>query len=235
MRIAGIQKNSFVDYPGKVCAVLFTPGCNMDCFYCHNRMLLSGGERVNLIDMDKVLGFLTKRKGFLEGVVVTGGEPTLQDDLYDFLGTIKGMGYSVKLDTNGTNPRVIESLINKRMVDYIAMDIKAPFEKYEKVCGIKVKIESIKKSISLLKESAVDYEFRTTIAPGLNFDDIIKIANEVSGARLYVLQNYRSINAHDAKDHLKEPSCSPEIILGAAESIKGTIRRVETRGVFFCA
>ncbi|HOM03432.1 MAG TPA: anaerobic ribonucleoside-triphosphate reductase activating protein [Acetivibrio sp.] len=229
MRIAGIHNNSFVDFPGKLAAIVFTPGCNMNCFYCHNRTLISGNSE-ELIDSDEVFKLLTKRKGFIEGVVVSGGEPTLQEDLEDFMEKVKSLGYAVKLDTNGTNPQAIENLIRKRLVDYIAMDVKAPFGKYNEVCCAKVDIERIKKSIEIIKSSKIDYEFRTTVAPGLDMDDILEIANDIAGARLYVLQKYRDISGKGIKG-----SHNPQFLLDAAARIKGIVRKVETRGVAFCA
>ncbi|NLD47312.1 MAG: anaerobic ribonucleoside-triphosphate reductase activating protein, partial [Clostridiaceae bacterium] len=155
MKIAGIQKNSFVDFPGKVSAVLFTPGCNMNCFYCHNRRLLSLNENEDVVEIDEVSQLLAKRKGFLDAVVISGGEPTLQTGLGRFLEKLKGIGYKVKLDTNGTNPQVIESLIGNNLVDYIAMDIKAPFERYSEVCCTDVDAESIRRSIKVLMEGRI--------------------------------------------------------------------------------
>ncbi|HHV29120.1 anaerobic ribonucleoside-triphosphate reductase activating protein [Acetivibrio mesophilus] len=229
MKIAGIHKNSFVDFPGKLAIIAFTPGCNMNCFYCHNRTLISGSSE-EFIDTDDFFQLLTKRKGFIDGVVISGGEPTLQKDLEGFMEKVKSLGYAVKLDTNGTNPYAIENLIDKGLVDYIAMDVKAPFTKYNEVCCTNVDIESIKKSIEVLKNSAVDYEFRTTVAPGLEMDDIFEIAKGIAGARLYVLQKYRDVNGKATKD-----SHSPQFLLDAAVKIKGIVRQVETRGAAFCA
>lgn len=231
MKIAGIQKNSFVDFPGKVSAVLFTPGCNMNCFYCHNRRLLSLNKNEDVVEIDEVSQLLAKRKGFLDAVVISGGEPTLQTGLGRFLEKLKGIGYKVKLDTNGTNPQVIESLIGNNLVDYIAMDIKAPFERYSEVCCTDVDAESIRRSIKVLMEGRIDYEFRTTVAPGFDIEDIVSIAREIRGARKYVLQNYRSVNAGmELRKKL-----SPEMILSAAGKIKGIIERVETRGIVMYA
>lgn len=229
MKIAGIQKNSFVDFPGKLAIVVFTPGCNMNCFYCHNRALISGG-RTELVDTCEVLQLLAKRKRFIDGIVVSGGEPTLQKGLEAFLIKVKNLGYAVKVDTNGTKPQAMENLIQKRLVDYIAMDIKAPFDRYNEVCCANVDIESVKKSIEILRSGIVDYEFRTTIAPGLGIKDIVTMAKDIAGARLYVLQKYRDIDGKGTKD-----SHNPQFILDAALEIKGIVKQVETRGVAFCA
>lgn len=227
MKISGLQKNSFVDYPGRMCAVVFTPGCNMDCFYCHNRSLIEGGYE-NLIAASEVLSFLESRKEFLDGVVVSGGEPTLQKGLLAFINAVKRLGYSVKLDTNGTNPEVVESLIDKGLIDYIAMDIKAPFEKYNEICRTEVDIDNIKRSINLLINSGIDYEFRTTLAPGLYTKDIMEIAEKISGARLYVLQRCRNGNAEGI-------GYSAETVDYLVNGLSRLLKRVETRGMTFCA
>ncbi|GAE90385.1 anaerobic ribonucleoside-triphosphate reductase activating protein [Acetivibrio straminisolvens] len=229
MRIAGIHKNSFVDFPGKLAVIVFTPGCNMNCFYCHNRTLISGSSE-KFIDADEVSKLLIKRKGFIDGVVISGGEPTLQKGLEGFMEKIKSLGYAVKLDTNGTNPHAIENLIQKGLLDYIAMDVKAPFGKYNEVCCTKVDIESIKKSIEIIKSSKIDYEFRTTVAPGLEMNDIFEIAKGIAGARLYVLQKYRDMDGKGTKD-----THNPQFLLDAAARIKGIVQEVETRGAAFCA
>ena len=160
--IGGIQKTTLVDFPGKVAAIVFTQGCNFRCGYCHNPELLEHSKNSDFNKND-FLDFLKTRIGKLDGVVITGGEPTLQKGLYDFIKEIKSLGFAVKLDTNGTNPIIVEKLINDNLLDYIAMDIKAPFDKYTKITGVGVDIENIKRSIELIKNSSVDYEFRTTV------------------------------------------------------------------------
>ena len=193
MRIAGLEKSSFVDYPGKLAAVVFTPGCNMNCFYCHNRQLLSPDESDNRYDVQGVLEFLHTRRFLLDGVVITGGEPTLQDDLGVFIFRLRDMGFMVKLDTNGMQPWVLRSLIEQDLLDFVAMDIKAPLEidKYEQIAGENIDLNTINESIDLLMGGAVNYEFRTTFAPQLSMIDITKIATRINGARSYVLQQYR--------------------------------------------
>lgn len=191
MKIAGFVKQSFVDYPGKIAAAVFTQGCNMNCTFCHNRCLV--GEKTDdpTVAPEEVFSFLQNRKKFLDGVVVSGGEPTLQPDLEAFVGRIKGMGYLVKLDTNGTKPQVIKKLIDKKLVDYIAMDVKAPMTKYHDICRSSISEETLLESISMIRQSNVDYEFRTTYCPELNEDDIREIGELLRGARKYVLQQYR--------------------------------------------
>ena len=138
MRIAGLERCSLIDYPGKMAAVVFTPGCNLDCFYCHNRTLLAPSATFNAIPFPDVLDWLRKRQGLLDAVVISGGEPTLQADLDDFVREVRAMDYAVKLDTNGTRPAVLAFLIDEGLLDYIAMDIKAPPDKYESICGVPV-------------------------------------------------------------------------------------------------
>lgn len=191
MTIAGIIKQSFVDYPGSISAVVFTHGCNMNCVFCQNRHIIDPERQSSHIDEEKVLDFLEKRAGFLDGVVISGGEPALQPDLEEFILKVKNMGYSVKLDTNGTCPEVIEKLLKKDMLDYIAMDIKAPLEKYSEICRCDIDIKRIEESMSVIMSSGVDYEFRTTCCPQLDNDDLIKIGALVLGSKKYVLQQCR--------------------------------------------
>lgn len=233
MRIAGVQKNSFVDYPGRISAVVFTPGCNMNCFYCHNRSILSNNAERQLYTTDTVLKMLTERKRFLDGVVVSGGEPTLQEGLQDFLMKVKELGYSVKLDTNGSNPEILRRFIDMHILDYVAMDLKAPMHRYEEICGVPIIIEDIEKSIDLLMEGKVDYEFRTTVVPQLQESDILCIANRIKGARLYILQQYRQPQiTDDIIDYrlFKTPH-NPSFIVHMAERVKGMVVEYQTRGV----
>ncbi|NMB33369.1 MAG: anaerobic ribonucleoside-triphosphate reductase activating protein [Clostridium sp.] len=225
MIIAGIQKNSFVDFPGKVSAVVFTQGCNLNCFYCHNHELI-GENCNNPIKGDILFDMLSERKGFLDGVVVSGGEPTLQGGLINFQKKIKDMGYSVKLDTNGTKPEILEEIIKMGLVDYIAMDVKAPLGKYGKICRTDLYTDRIKESIDLLKCSGVDYEFRTTIAPGLNADDLCQIAQSIAGARLFVLQKCREVEGLDFKSSI--PS---QYLSDIMQKVQSRVDKVVIRGV----
>ena len=197
MRIAGFLKNSFVDYPGNIASVVFVPGCNMDCWYCHNRHLWYTDEQVQMSEVD---AFLNKRVGFIDGVVITGGEPTLQSDLPAFIRDIKAKGYKVKLDTNGLRPDVISELMGD--VDYFAMDIKAPPGEISRVVSFDIDEDLIWQSADLLMGSEVDYEFRTTMMPQLNVGDIAKIAKRVSGAKRYALQQYRIVKNTGKTKHV---------------------------------
>lgn len=191
MRIAGLDKSSFVDYPGKVAATIFTPGCNLDCFYCQNRHLLGPDQPDSTYDPQAVLEFLRKRRGLLGGVVISGGEPTLQRDLPDFIRDVRALGYPVKLDTNGTRPWILRALLDANLLDFVAMDIKAPLSRYAEIVGRDINLDAVSESIDLLLAGSVEYEFRTTFAPQLSTIDILTIATRIHGAKRYVLQQYR--------------------------------------------
>ena len=191
MKIGGFQKNSLIDFPGTIACVVFTSGCNFLCPYCHNPELVSSKIKKNtsFITEKEIFTFLKKRKKFVDGVVITGGEPTLHNDLEIFCFKIKNMGYLIKLDTNGTNPLVLEKLIQKQLIDFIAMDIKTSFRTYSLVAGKKINIELIKKSIELIIEKAPLYEFRTTcVRPYINKKIISDIGEMIKGASNYILQ-----------------------------------------------
>lgn len=187
--IGGLQKTTFLDFPGKIACIVFTNKCNFRCGYCHNPELITKNEPV--ITLPAFFEFLNSRKGKLDGVVVTGGEPTLQSELYEFVKQIKDLGFAVKLDTNGTNPEVVEKLVNDSLLDYIAMDIKAPLEKYPQIVRVNCGLSKIQKSINLIMNSKVDYEFRTTVVKSqLTFEDFDKIGELIQGAKRYYLQKF---------------------------------------------
>ena len=190
MKIFGIEKFSMVDWDGKIVCTLFASGCNFRCPFCHNSSLaLADG---NELDIDDIFSFLEKRKGVLDGVCISGGEPTLHPDLEDFVKEIKDMGYKVKLDTNGTNPKAVQSLVEKKLVDYVAMDIKNGPHKYATTAGVQsIALDSILQTISIVKKSSVPHEFRTTIIKEFHTEDDMKyIADLVDGCDKYVLQKY---------------------------------------------
>ncbi len=191
MRIGGLQKISLIDYPGKIAAIIFTQGCNFRCGYCHNPELVNPDFFIKPIPLEEVFAFLKSRQGELEGVVVTGGEPLLQERLNDFLKKIKGLGYLIKLDTNGSFPERLKDIIEKKLVDYLAMDIKASLEKYASVVESAVEIKKIKESINLIMNSGLNYEFRTTIVKSqLKKEDILKIGELLKPGSLYILQKF---------------------------------------------
>jgi pyruvate formate lyase activating enzyme len=195
LKFAGFIKNSFVDYPNEIAAVVFTLGCNFNCWYCHNRELIDkNNKNIKLIDEKEILDFLNQRKGFLDGLVITGGEPTICSDLKEFICKVKSLGLKVKLDTNGTNPKILQELIDKKLVDFVAMDIKTSLPKYESIIETKCNIEDIKKSIDILMKSGIDYEFRTTFAPDVSLEDIEEIAKTIKGAKSYAIQKYNPLD-----------------------------------------
>ena len=228
MLIGGLQRFSLIDYPGKISAVVFTQGCNFRCPYCHNPELVSF-NREGLIEENYILSFLEERRGKIDGVVLTGGEPTLQPDLVDFLREIKNLGFLVKLDTNGSCPEVIEELLERKLLDYIAMDIKGSLENYSEITNVKVDIEKIKKSIDIIMHSGVSYEFRTTIVKSqLKRDDILKIGESIRSAELYVLQSFRPTKTLDP-NFLKETSYTKEELEDIASSLKKLVKRTIVR------
>jgi len=191
MIIGGFQKFSLIDYPDKICAIVFTQGCNLRCPYCHNPELINLESSQHIISKEEVFSFLEKRKGKLDALEVTGGEPTLQRDLLEFLKKMKDLDYLVKLDSNGSHPEAVEKAIKLKIADYLAMDVKAPLKKYREVTHSKVDISKIKNSIELIMNSGLDYELRTTIAKSqLCKEDIIEIGKLIKGAKLYVLQKF---------------------------------------------
>ena len=191
MKIGGFQKTSLLDYPENVSAIVWTVGCNFSCPFCYNKDLVNGN--VNLISEEEILNFLKKRQGLLDGLVISGGEPLMQKDIVEFTTRVKKLGYLIKIDTNGTFPEKLQELIDKKLVDYVAMDIKAPFKKYDKLAGKKVDINKIKKSIAIIKNSGLDYEFKTTFVPDLlTKDDIVEIGKEIKGSKKFYLQQFKN-------------------------------------------
>ncbi|MFA5905233.1 MAG: anaerobic ribonucleoside-triphosphate reductase activating protein [Desulfobacula sp.] len=191
MKIGGFQKNSLIDFPKTIACIIFTQGCNFCCPYCHNPDLVAGSTHGagNLLDEDGIFEFLEKRKKFLEGVVITGGEPTLQDDLPVFCRKIKDMGYKLKLDSNGSRPKILERLFDESLVDFISMDIKTRLKDYLTVVPGKFDVSNIRDSIRLLMEKAPAYEFRTTcVRPFISREIIKDIGEMVRGAKSYALQ-----------------------------------------------
>lgn len=192
MNICGYQKTTLLDYPGHVACTIFTGGCNFRCPFCHNADLLITSSS-NLISEEEIFAFLKKRKNILSGICITGGEPTLQTDLTQFIEQVRTLGYKIKLDTNGYRPEIISDLINKNLLDYIAMDIKAGFSNYAKVCGIQnLSIDTIKKSISIIESSNIDYEFRTTVVKELHSEqDFAEISEMISPKSPYYIQSFK--------------------------------------------
>lgn len=193
MKISGFVKTSFVDYPGKIASVVFTQGCNLRCGYCHNHTLLDIRDASKRILPEQIFEYLSKRKGMIDAVVVSGGEPTLQKNLHAFIQELKRMNLLIKLDTNGTNSDSLRALINDGLLDFIAMDLKAPLGKYERIAGTSpLELVSILESVDIIKNSGLAHEYRTTFCPGLEEEDILSIILDFEIASNYVLQNCRS-------------------------------------------
>lgn len=230
MKICGLNKTTLLDYPGKVAATIFLGSCNFRCPFCHNSSLVLHASREPEISREEVLSFLKKRKGILEGVCITGGEPTLSPELGDFLQEIRDLGYPVKLDTNGSRPETLKELVSKGVVDKIAMDIKACPENYGNLAGLLYPdLDSIGKSVDFLMEGHVDYEFRTTVVKELHTEkDFREIGQWLKGAKAYYLQAYK-----DSEEVLQPGFCSyslPELERFRSILLE-TIPLVEIRGI----
>ncbi len=195
MKIGGLQKTTLIDYPGRIAATIFLCECNFRCPWCYSSELVLP-EKIKKqpkISEKDFFKFLKERKGLLEGAVICGGEPAINKGLPEFIKKIRKLGYLVKLDTNGSSPEMLKKLIDDKLIDYVAMDIKGPKERYSQFAGIKVDVKKIQKSIDILKEGKVDYEFRSTIVPTLHIkEDVMAMAKWISGAKRYFLQNFRS-------------------------------------------
>ena len=232
MVLGGYQKLTLIDYPGKIAATVFTVGCSFRCPFCHNPELVEtqsiASVRSNI--ENEFFEFLKKRKGRLEGVCITGGEPTIQPDLANFIKKIKTLGYFVKLDTNGSRPDVLKKIIDSKMVDFIAMDIKDAPKKYKKTSGGMADLERIKLSVNMIMNSGIDYEFRTTVVPGIHEEkDFDEIAKWIKGAKVYYLQEYREGKILDPK--LKEKTKGKIISLDSiGKKIQGNFQKFGIRG-----
>ncbi len=191
MRIGGMQKVTLLDYPGKVACTVFLSECNLRCPYCHNPDLVYPVEEAPALPTEAVLAYLTLRRGKLDGVCITGGEPTLQPELPELIHRIRGMGFLVKLDTNGTNPSMLNRLLYEELLDYVAMDIKNSPACYKETCGGAEVLEPVRRSAELLVHSGVDYEFRTTVCAPLHTPECMReIGRWLSGAKRYFLQPF---------------------------------------------
>jgi pyruvate formate lyase activating enzyme len=201
MDFCGLTKTSTIDYPGKIAAVLFTPGCNFDCFFCHNRALLE--PEAPLMQSTEVEDFLEKRRGLVDAVVLTGGEATLQADIAGFAGKLKEKGYLVKLDTNGSNPEVVQKLLEDKLLDYAALDYKAPWDRYREICGEGADPEAVQQTLGLLVESGLDFELRTTVIPQLGPKDLAQMAQAVPKVPHYMLQQYKEPPYYKPEDQFR--------------------------------
>ena len=229
MKIGGFQKVSLIDYPGKISAVVFTQGCNFRCPFCHNPELVDPERFANRIPEPEILAFLEKRKGRLDAVVITGGEPTLQSELIPFTIHLKAMGYLIKLDTNGALPDVLENMLGRRLNDYLAMDIKAPLERYGEITKTKTDVERIRRSISLIMGSGVDYEFRTTAVRSLLvLQELEAIGRLIPGAKRFVLQKFVPTKTLD-RNYLGESSYSDGELKTVVEKLAAVVDKATQR------
>jgi pyruvate formate lyase activating enzyme len=212
MKIGGLEKLSLLDYPGNLATIVFTQGCNFRCHFCYNPMLVwpseSGKKNIkglSLIKEKDLFLFLKSRLKKIDGVVITGGEPTIHSDLPQFIAKIKNLGLLVKLDTNGTNPQILNKLWQEKLIDYVAMDLKAPFEKYELVTGVKINYHFLEKSVKILIEKDIPHEFRSTLLPIFHNEENVKLMGKIIlGAKVWYLQKFK------ATDNLLNPQFSQE-------------------------
>jgi len=230
MRIGGFQPTSLLDYPDTLSAIIWTVDCNLHCPFCYNPQLVLG--EADLIPEEEIFSFLDKRKTVLEGLVISGGEPLLQEDLEEFIRKVKQMGYLVKIDTNGTCPQQLRHLLEQHLVDYVAMDVKAPREKYPKLSGVQGHIQAIQESISIIKNHAPRYEFRTTVIPHLlSKEDIVDIAEWLQGAEQYYLQQFKSETTLLSPKLASLSPYSKEDLMGMLEKIRPFVKQCDVRGL----
>jgi len=231
MEIGGLQKLTLIDYPGRLATTVFLTGCNFRCPFCYASELVLPEKIKNQpkISEKDFFKFLKERKELLEAVTICGGEPTVSKGLLPLIKKIKKMGFFVKLDTNGSDPQLLKKLINGKLVDYVAMDIKGPKKKYGKFTGLKVDVKKIQESIDVLKEGKVDYEFRSTIVPTLHKkEDVIEMAKWIRGAKKYYLQNFRPEKTIDPKFEKIKPY-PPEFILEIQKAISPFFETCQVR------
>ncbi len=229
MKIGGFQKVSLIDYPGRISAIVFTQGCNFRCPFCHNPELVDPERFEGLIPEAEILSFLEKRRGRLDAVVITGGEPTLQPELTPFIIHLRAMGYLIKLDTNGARPEVLEDLLGRNLLDYVAMDIKAPLERYGEVTKAKTDGQRIRQSISLIMGSGIDYEFRTTAVKSLlSPQELEEIGRLIPGAKRFVLQKFVPTKTLD-RSYLNEPTYSDGELKSVVEKLGSIVEKATQR------
>ena len=232
MQIKSLVKTTLIDYPNHIAAIIFVGGCNFRCDYCYNKDLVYNPDKIPTIPEETVLSFLNSRKKVLEGLVITGGEPTLQKDLKEFILKVKALGLKVKLDSNGYNPEILEEFIALGIIDYIAMDIKASLGRYAEIAGVNIATDRIKRSIELLKTSGIPYEFRTTVwKNGFSEKEFQAIYELIQGTSDHYLQNmypYFSIKPKLTYEPMSKQEIEPIIELG-----KKYVRNVQLRGEWY--
>lgn len=230
MRILGLQKTTLLDYPHKVACTIFLGGCNFQCPFCHNAQIINESPSLYEYSMDDLFTFLNKRKHILEGVCITGGEPTLYSDLPNFIQSIQSLGYQVKLDTNGSNPFMLEQLLKNNLLDYVAMDIKNSAAKYSDTTGCNTNIHLIDQSVQILKSCDIPYEFRTTVIKELHtMKDFKQIGQWIEGASQYYLQNF--INSPQVLCPNQFTSYTMDELLKVKQYMQGYVSLVGIRGI----
>ena len=230
MKIGGFQEISLLDYPGRIAAIVWTMGCNFRCPFCYNRDLVL--DKTDQIPVDVIFSYLDERKGKIDAVSISGGEPFLQSDLEGFVSTIKEKGFLVKIDTNGSFPKQLEQMLDNSLIDYISMDVKAPKISYEKVTNTSIDIEKINASIQNIREKAPDYEFKTTVIPYFHTkEDIIEIAHWLKGSKKYYIQQFKHTSPLLSKSFNTEKSYTKEDLEMICQQIKPFFDKCEVRGI----
>ena len=231
MILGGLQKTTLIDYPGKIACTVFTIGCNFRCPFCYSSELVLPEkikEQPEVLEKE-FFDFLEQRRGMLEGVVLCGGEPTIHKDIIDFVRKIKKLKFAIKLDSNGSNPKMLENLIGKKLIDYVAMDIKSPKKKYDFFSGAKL-LKNVEQSVKILKQGKVKYEFRTTVAPGLEARDLLEIGNWIGGKNVnYFLQEFNSQKPVIDSKILKLPCLKEQELQQIIEILKPKFQTISVR------
>lgn len=233
MKIAGFQRTTLLDWDGNVACTIYLAGCDFRCPYCHNKEIVDDPDKAEEMDDEKIFNYIKENRDFLDGVVVSGGEPTINPDLVELFKKIKALGLNIKLDTNGNSPLVLEDLIGAGYLSKISMDIKSSItkEKYSAAAGTDINPENIKKSIKLIMDSGLDYEFRTTLAPVLvKPEDVEAICKEIKGAKQYTLQQFRPKICLDERLQALDPY-KDSIVLEMAETAKKYVKNVRIKGI----
>ena len=231
MKICGFIGTTLIDFPGRIAAAVFLEGCNFRCPFCHNPSLVVDTEGNRVIPRNEILAKLGRRRGFLDGVMVSGGEPLIHAELTDFLEALRTSGMQIKIDTNGSRPEMLRRLLNRNLVDYISMDVKATPEKYSRAAGIDIDPAIIEKSASLIIQSGLPHEFRTTMVPGIvSPGDVERIARSIARADRFVLQQFRPDVTLDPEMKSIKPY-ENKVLLTAAEAVAKVIPEVDVRGL----
>ena len=226
MKLGGLQKFSALDYPGRLACIVFTQGCNLDCPFCHNHQLISS-RKPGSADLNTFFDFLNNRVGKLDGVVISGGEPTIQPDLIDFMGSIKELGFEIKLDTNGSNPHILQNIIDLNLVDYIAMDIKHNWINYSLAAGRNHSVQKYLDSVDIVRSSGVEYEFRTTVVPWIhNEESIVNISRTLKPEESYFIQKYRDEGVRTSNQNKNYKDID---LKSLAEKIKVSLPKIKVR------